>query len=391
MVNSGVMPFPGFADRLADVRRCIADARARGGHGQAVRLIAVTKTHGPEAVELAYAHGIADVGENKVQEAQQKMAAVAVPVRWHLIGHLQRNKVKFTAPFALVHGVDSRRLAEELDAFARKRGVVADVLMQVNVSGESTKGGLAPAEWAGEAAHWKGLTGLAVRGVMTMAPFGAPEATLRAVFAGGDDGGLSGRGGGGGHDGPPRHRALRGKGEHMTDDAFRLTPLDVRRYDFGTALRGYDKVRVDQFRDQVANELERLSRQIADLETRANGFLEQLRAFRERDKALNEALVSAQQLRAEIREQAEREAGLILREARAEGERILQVAREQVQALRQEAEQMEKARRTYLLQFRALTERQLAEVEAIAKRPPSPVASSWLDAPAGASGEDDLG
>jgi hypothetical protein len=184
MVNSGVMPFPGFADRLADVRRCIADARARGGHGQAVRLIAVTKTHGPEAVELAYSHGIADVGENKVQEAQQKMAAVAVPVRWHLIGHLQRNKVKFTAPFALVHGVDSRRLAEELDAFARKRGVVADVLMQVNVSGESTKGGLAPAEWAGEAAHWKGLTGLAVRGVMTMAPFGAPEATLRAVFAG---------------------------------------------------------------------------------------------------------------------------------------------------------------------------------------------------------------
>ncbi|MCE2940555.1 MAG: DivIVA domain-containing protein [Gemmatimonadota bacterium] len=192
----------------------------------------------------------------------------------------------------------------------------------------------------------------------------------------------------------------------MTDDAFRLTPLDVRRYDFGTALRGYDKVRVDQFRDQVANELERLSRQIADLETRANGFLEQLRAFRERDKALNEALVSAQQLRAEIREQAEREAGLILREARAEGERILQVAREQVQALRQEAEQMEKARRTYLLQFRALTERQLAEVEAMlatvpgdgmappppaAKRPPSPVASSWLDAPAGASGEDDLG
>lgn len=191
----------------------------------------------------------------------------------------------------------------------------------------------------------------------------------------------------------------------MTDDAFRLTPLDVRRYDFGTALRGYDKVRVDQFRDQVADELERLSRQIADLETRANGFLEQLRAFRERDKALNEALVSAQQLRAEIREQAERESGLILREARAEGERSLQDARAQVQALRLESEQMEKARRTYLLQLRALTERQLAEVETLlasapgegvapppaATRPPAPMASSWLDAPAGASGEEDPG
>ncbi|MCU0623513.1 MAG: DivIVA domain-containing protein [Gemmatimonadaceae bacterium] len=200
----------------------------------------------------------------------------------------------------------------------------------------------------------------------------------------------------------------------MTDDPFRLTPLDVRRYDFGTALRGYDKVRVDQFRDQVADELERMSRQINDLETRANGFLEQLRAFRERDKALNEALVSAQQLRAEIREQAERESGLILREARAEGERVVQEARAQVQTLRTEADQLEKGRRTYLLQLRALTERQLAEVEAMLATMPgdsagssasaaTPVApavaapraavppSSWLDAPAGASGEDEQG
>lgn len=188
----------------------------------------------------------------------------------------------------------------------------------------------------------------------------------------------------------------------MTDDPFRLTPLDVRRYDFGSALRGYDKVRVDQFRDQVADELEKLSRQIADLETRANGFLEQLRAFRERDKALNEALVSAQQLRAEIREQAERESGLILREARAEGDRVVSDAKGQVQALRSEAEQLEKQRRTYLLQLRAMTERQLAEVEAMLSAvpgesaraaSPSPArpssASSWLDAPAGTSGEDD--
>lgn len=178
------MPFPDFPARLAEVRQHIADARQRGGHGQAVRLIAVTKTHGPEAVELAWSHGVTDVGENKVQEAQDKMAAVQAPVRWHLIGHLQRNKVKFTAPFALLHGVDSRRLAEAIDEFARKRGAVADVLMQVNVSGEASKGGLSPSEWAGEAEYWRGLPGLAVRGVMTMAPFGADETTLRAVFAG---------------------------------------------------------------------------------------------------------------------------------------------------------------------------------------------------------------
>lgn len=187
----------------------------------------------------------------------------------------------------------------------------------------------------------------------------------------------------------------------MTDDAFRLTPLDVRRYDFGTALRGYDKARVDQFRDQVAEELERLARQVVDLETRANGFLEQLRAFREREKALNEALVSAQQLRAEIREQAEREAALVVREARGEGERLLSEVRHEVARLQTQAETLEKQRRTYLLQLRAMTERQLAEVEAMLSAPPVDAApaggrasgtaagGSWLDFPAGASGEDD--
>ena len=99
----------------------------------------------------------------------------------------------------------------------------------------------------------------------------------------------------------------------MVDESFHLTPLDARRYDFGSALRGYDKARVDQFRDQVAEELERLARQLQDMEAKAKSFHEQLRAFRDRDKALNEALVSAQQLRGEIREQAEREAQLILR------------------------------------------------------------------------------
>src|SRR5450759_2428350 len=82
----------------------------------------------------------------------------------------------------------------------------------------------------------------------------------------------------------------------MVDESFHLTPVDARRYDFGSALRGYDKTRVDQFRDQVADELERLSRVNQELEAKAKGFHEQLRAFRERDKALNDALISAQQL-----------------------------------------------------------------------------------------------
>src|SRR5580692_11021141 len=127
----------------------------------------------------------------------------------------------------------------------------------------------------------------------------------------------------------------------MLDESFHLTPLDVRRTDFPAAIRGYDKARVEEFRDRVANELERLTRLNQDLDSKAKGFHEQLRAFRDRDKALNEALVSAQQLRAEVREQAEREAQLIKREARAEGDRLVDETRAEVRRLAGEIESLE--------------------------------------------------
>jgi DivIVA domain-containing protein len=150
----------------------------------------------------------------------------------------------------------------------------------------------------------------------------------------------------------------------MIDETFHLTPLDVRRYDFGRALRGYDPERVDQFREQVAEELERLTRLNQELEAKAKGFHEQLRAFRERDKALNDALVSAQQLRSEIAEQAEREGQLTLREARAEGDRLLDQARSELRQLEQQKAALERSRRTYVAQFRTMVERQLAEFSA---------------------------
>jgi DivIVA domain-containing protein len=150
----------------------------------------------------------------------------------------------------------------------------------------------------------------------------------------------------------------------MKDDSFTLTPVDVRHYDFGKALRGYDPGKVEQFRDDVVAELERLNRLNQELDTKAKGFHEQLRAFRERDKALNEALVAAQQLRAEIREQAEREAQLILREARAEGERLLDGVRGEIRQLQGELGALEKSRRAYVRQVRSILERQLAELEA---------------------------
>jgi len=150
----------------------------------------------------------------------------------------------------------------------------------------------------------------------------------------------------------------------MKDEAFHLTPLDIRRYDFGSALRGYDKARVDEFREQVAAEVEYLLRQCQDLEGKAKGFHEQLRAFRERDKALNEALISAQQLRAEVREQAEREAQLVLREAKAEGERLVDAARAEIRQLDAERAGILKQRQAYLTQMRLVVERQLSELQA---------------------------
>jgi cell division septum initiation protein DivIVA len=113
----------------------------------------------------------------------------------------------------------------------------------------------------------------------------------------------------------------------MADETFRLTALDVRRYDLGgTAWRGYDKARVDQFRAQVAAELEQLARHAQELEQKARNFHEQLRAFRDRDRALNEALVAAQQLRVETKDAADRDAELVRREARAEAERVVRDA-----------------------------------------------------------------
>lgn len=199
------MDFPELPQRIAEVRARVAAAVARGGHRQEVRVIAVTKTHGPSAVEEAWAAGITDVGENKVQEALGKMDALAGSaagrgVRWHLIGHLQTNKARALPRFALFHALDRDALVEAAGRVALRRagdgsvhdgraddGAPAealDVLVQVNVSGEASKGGFEPAQLPALAARLAALPQLRVRGVMTMAPFDAEEQVLRTVFAG---------------------------------------------------------------------------------------------------------------------------------------------------------------------------------------------------------------
>ena len=178
------MPVQDLARRVAEVRARIDAAVRRGGHGQRVTIVAVTKTHGPDAVEAAYRAGLHDVGENRVQEALKKMDAVTVPVRWHLIGHLQRNKVKDVGRFAMVHSVDSARLADAVSEFGVARHEAVEALVQVSVVGEESKGGFSPDELPAEAERFTARAGVKVMGVMTMAPLDADERTLRAVFRG---------------------------------------------------------------------------------------------------------------------------------------------------------------------------------------------------------------
>jgi hypothetical protein len=177
------MAFPGLPERVADVRARIDAAVARGGYGQRVTIVAVTKTHGPEAAQAAYESGLRDVGENKVQEALRKIAAVEDPVRWHLIGHLQRNKVKALEHFVMLHSLDSPRLADAVCEFGIARGRAVDVLMELNLSGEGTKGGYHIADVLPESERLATLAGIRVRGVMTIASFTATESELHRTFA----------------------------------------------------------------------------------------------------------------------------------------------------------------------------------------------------------------
>lgn len=169
---------------LADVRRRIESAcSAAGRDPSAVTLVAVTKGHGPEEVRRALLdHGHRHLGENRVQEWQGKAAALDLDVAWHLVGHLQTNKVRFCTPFALIHSVDSERLADALEAEGARRGHVFPVLLQVNVAGEAQKYGVPPAEVAELARHVGSLSHVRLEGLMTIAPYADDPEEARPVF-----------------------------------------------------------------------------------------------------------------------------------------------------------------------------------------------------------------
>jgi len=162
----------------------------------------------------------------------------------------------------------------------------------------------------------------------------------------------------------------------MTEDAFHLTSHDVRAQEFQRSLRGYDTTQVDDFKQRMAEEIDRLVRERVQLDERVKGMSEQLRSYRDRERAMNDALVSAQQLRSEAQTQADRErevslreaqtqAERILMEARAESDRLLQQARAEEQRLLQGNEMVRRQFMGYLASFRQMLERQLHEVEAL--------------------------
>ncbi len=171
-------------ERLERVEARLTAACARAGRARhAVTLVAVTKTIAPELAAYLPRLGVTHLGENRPQELWRKAEAIPEGVHWHVIGHLQRNKIDRTLPLAhLIHSVDSARLLEALDAEAGEQGRTVPVLLEVNASGEASKHGFAPAGLPTLLPLLMRLRRVQVRGLMTMAAFQEPEA-CRPTFA----------------------------------------------------------------------------------------------------------------------------------------------------------------------------------------------------------------
>lgn len=162
----------GIRTNLERVRERIARAAERAGRrAEDILLIGVSKTVEVERIREAIAAGVPALGENRVQEARAKIAELGHPVPWHLVGHLQTNKVKEALSlFDLIHSVDRVDLARECDRRARERGRPVDVLLEVNVAGEASKGGLAADAVAETLDELRELAHLKVRGLMAIPP-----------------------------------------------------------------------------------------------------------------------------------------------------------------------------------------------------------------------------
>jgi pyridoxal phosphate enzyme (YggS family) len=163
----------------------VAEAAVKAGRDPSeITMIAVTKTHPAETVEEAIAAGVTDVGENRVQEFLEKAPGVSSSVNWHLIGHLQTNKVnKVIGRFAMIHSVDSLKLAAKISAAGEREGVSTDILVEVNTSGEESKFGAEEDAALELCSQISELPALSLKGLMTVGPWVDDAAVLSRSFS----------------------------------------------------------------------------------------------------------------------------------------------------------------------------------------------------------------
>ncbi len=167
------------------LEKVAAAAKSAGRDPKSIKLIAVTKTVDAETAKEVMASGCMSLGENRVQSFLEKYEVIGDVPDWHIIGHLQTNKVKYiVGKVSLIHSVDSLHLAQEISKKATALGITQDILLQFNISGEESKSGASESEAEGFLAAVSSLSGIRVCGLMTMAPLDASEEETAAVFKG---------------------------------------------------------------------------------------------------------------------------------------------------------------------------------------------------------------
>jgi PLP dependent protein len=178
------MAYEYIKENLERVSDKIAEAAEKSGREvKDITLVGVSKTHPAEAVKAAVEYGVSDIGESRIQEAEPKIDLLGKIARWHMIGHLQSNKVKKgVAVFDMIQSVDSLKLAEELNRRAEEMGKRIDCLIEVNSSGELSKFGLEPEKVIDLLGEMSGLDNINVCGLMTIGPLVDDERQIRAAF-----------------------------------------------------------------------------------------------------------------------------------------------------------------------------------------------------------------
>ena len=174
-----------ISDNLINIHSRMQDAAHRVGRQVLdVRLVAVSKTYPPAVIQEAWNSGQHVFGENRVQDALPKIAELPAKAEWHFIGHLQSNKIRKALPaFTLIHGVDNLELAQQINRIAGEMGLTANILLEINVSGEATKFGFSPADLRQNLEGLLCLPNIRINGLMTMAPYSEDPETARPVFS----------------------------------------------------------------------------------------------------------------------------------------------------------------------------------------------------------------